>query len=107
MPVNGHLDETSERPAEGVGDPRADLPVGRNLHDHPMVALVWLTDHPSLAMTPESLALFDAEGRGPLTSDFSEAGAFIRTHRGLDAPNIQFHFGGAAPREGGRPVGPP
>ena len=87
--------------------PRIDLPVGRNLHDHPMVVLVWLTDEPSLAMTPESLALFEAEGRGPLTSGFSEAGAFIRTRQGLDAPDIQFHFGaGAAPREGADPSVP-
>ena len=84
--------------------PLLDLPVGRNLHDHPMVVLVWLTDQPSLAMTPESLALFETEGRGPLTSGFSEAGAFIRTRPGLDAPDIQFHFGaGAAPREGADP----
>ena len=83
-------------------DPRVDLPVGRNLHDHPMVVLVWLTDQESLrtAMTPANLALFEREGRGPLTSGFSEAGAFIRTRPELDAPDIQFHFGGAAaPRE--------
>lgn len=87
-------------------EPRVDLPVGRNLHDHPMVVLVWLTDQPSLrtAMTPENLALFEAGGRGPLTSGFSEAGAFIRTRPDLDAPDIQFHLGaGAAPREGADP----
>jgi choline dehydrogenase-like flavoprotein len=67
---------------------------------------VWLTDQPSLrtAMTPENLALFEAEGRGALTSGFSEGGAFIRTRPELDAPDIQFHFGGAAaPREGADP----
>jgi choline dehydrogenase-like flavoprotein len=79
-------------------EPRLDLPVGRNLHDHPMVVLVWLTEQESLrtAMTPENLALFEREGRGPLTSGFAEGGAFIRTRPDLDAPDIQFHFGGAA-----------
>jgi choline dehydrogenase-like flavoprotein len=90
-------------------EPRVDLPVGRNLHDHPMVVLVWLTDHPSLrtAMTPENLASFEAEGRGPLTSGFSDAAAFIRTRPELEAPDVQFHFGGAAaPREGADPPVP-
>jgi choline dehydrogenase-like flavoprotein len=79
-------------------EPRLDLPVGRNLHDHPSVVLVWLTDQESLraAMTPENLALFEREGRGPLTSGFAEGGAFIRTRPELDAPDIQFHFSGAA-----------
>src|SRR4051812_43815684 len=27
-------------------EPKIDLPVGKNLHDHPMVVLVWLTDQP-------------------------------------------------------------
>jgi choline dehydrogenase len=79
-------------------EPRIDLPVGRNLHDHPIVVIVWLTDQPSLgtAMTPENLALFEREGRGPLTSGFCDGGAFIRTRPDLDAPDIQFHFGGGA-----------
>jgi choline dehydrogenase-like flavoprotein len=83
-------------------EPKLDLPVGKNLHDHPFVGIVWLTEQESLrtAMTPENLALFEREGRGPLTSGFSEGGAFIRTRPGLVAPDIQFHFGGgAAPRE--------
>jgi choline dehydrogenase-like flavoprotein len=79
-------------------EPRVDLPVGRNLHDHPIVVLVWLTDQPSLrsAMTPENVALFEREGRGPLTSGFCDGGAFIRARAELEAPDIQFHFGGAA-----------
>ena len=78
-------------------EPRVDLPVGKNLHDHPMVVMSWLTDQESLrtAMTPENLALFEREGRGPLTSGFAEGGAFIRTRSELEAPDIQFHFGGA------------
>ena len=46
-------------------EPRVDLPVGKNLQDHPMVVVVWLTDQPSLrtALTPENLALFEREGQ--------------------------------------------
>jgi choline dehydrogenase-like flavoprotein len=87
-------------------EPRVDLPVGRNLHDHPMVVLVWLSDQPSLrsAMTPENVALFEREGRGPLTSGFSDGGAFIRTRPELEAPDIQFHFcGGPSIREAADP----
>ena len=90
-------------------EPRLDLPVGRNLHDHPMVVVVWLTDQPSLgtAMTPENIALFEQEGRGPLTSGFCDGGAFIRTRPELEAPDIQFHFGaGASVREAADPTIP-
>ncbi len=99
------LGPADELRALGI-EPRGDLPVGRNLHDHPMVVLVWLTDQESLrgAMTPENVALFEREGRGPLTSGFSEGGAFVRTRPELEAPDIQFHFGGAAaPREAADP----
>ena len=60
--------------------------------------IVWLTDQPSLrsAMTPENVALFEREGRGPLTSGFCDDGAFIRTRSELEAPDIQLHFGGGA-----------
>jgi len=84
-------------------EPRIDLPVGHNLHDHPFAGLVWLTDQESLrraAMRPENVALFEHEGRGPLTSGFAEGGAFIRTRPQLEAPDIQFHFcGGAVPMD--------
>jgi choline dehydrogenase-like flavoprotein len=84
-------------------EPRIDLPVGRNLQDHPFAGLVWLTDQESLgaaAMRPESTELFEREGQGPLTSGGAEGGAFIRTRPPLDAPDIQFHFcGGGVPRE--------
>ena len=36
------LGPVNELRALGI-EPRADLPVGRNLHDHPFVGLVWLT----------------------------------------------------------------
>jgi choline dehydrogenase-like flavoprotein len=74
---------------------RQDLPVGHNLQDHPVLSMVWLTDEESLmtAMTPDNLELFEQEGRGPLTSNVGEGGAFIRTRPGLDAPDVQVIFG--------------
>ena len=73
----------------------ADLPeVGQNLQDHPAAGVAWAHDEPvSLltALTEESLALFTAEGRGPLTSNVAEAGGFIRTRADLPAPDIQYH----------------
>ena len=45
------------------------------------------------AMTPENFKLFEEEGRGPLSSNVGEGAAFIRTRSGLDAPDVQFHFG--------------
>jgi choline dehydrogenase len=84
-------------------EPRVDLPVGHNLHDHLGISLTWFTDQASIrrgTIDPESVALFEREGQGVLTSGFAEGGAFIRTHPGLKAPDIQFHFcAGAVPRE--------
>jgi choline dehydrogenase-like flavoprotein len=75
-------------------EPRVDLPVGRNLQDHPVVTLVWRAAGESLsaAMTPENLERYERDGRGPLTSTVVEAGAFIRTRDELEAPDIQLHF---------------
>jgi choline dehydrogenase-like flavoprotein len=72
---------------------REDLPVGRGLQDHLMALLNWRTDAESLmtALTPENVALLQAEGRGPLTSNVGESGGFIRTRGDLDAPDVQFH----------------
>ena len=42
-------------------------------------------------MSPENVALLQTEGRGPLTSNVAEAGGFMRTRAGLDAPDVQFH----------------
>jgi choline dehydrogenase len=75
-------------------DVREDLPVGENLQDHVMAQLNYLTDVPSLiaALTPENIALMEAEQRGPLTSNIPEAGAFFRTRPGLSAPDVEFHY---------------
>jgi choline dehydrogenase-like flavoprotein len=73
---------------------REALPVGEGLQDHCMAQLNYLTDEPSLFMatTPENIALLEAEGRGALTSNIPEAGAFFRTRPGLTAPDVEFHF---------------
>jgi choline dehydrogenase-like flavoprotein len=75
-------------------DARVDLPVGRDLHDHPVTTLMWFAVGESLAaaMTPGNLELFEREGRGPLTSTLVEAGAFVHTREGLRAPDVQLHF---------------
>ena len=73
---------------------RENLPVGHNLQDHCMAQLNYETDEPSLfgTFTPENIELFETEGRGPLTSNIPEAGAFFRTRPELDAPDIEFHY---------------
>ena len=71
----------------------ADLPVGRNLQDHPAALLGVLTDIETLitAGTPANIELLQSGGRGPLTSNIGEAGGFWRSTEGLAAPDIQFH----------------
>ena len=76
-------------------EPRHELPVGQNLQDHVMLNFVCLTDKGSLisSATPEAFALYESEGRGPVTSNGGEGGAFVRTRDGLEAPDVQFHIG--------------
>ena len=73
---------------------RADLPVGLHLQDHPMSSLTYFTDKDTLfaAKTPANVELLQTQGRGPLTSNIAEAGGFIRTRPGLEAPDIQYFF---------------
>ena len=73
-----------------------DLPVGQNLQDHLMLSFVVFTDRGSLMSyaTPEAFAQYEAEGRGPVTSNGGEGGAFVRTRDGLAAPDVQYHMGG-------------
>jgi choline dehydrogenase len=76
---------------------RQELPVGENLQDHCMVNVNYLTDQPGLfgIFTPENFALLEAEGRGPLTSNYPEAGGFFVTRSDLPAPDVEFHFAAA------------
>jgi choline dehydrogenase-like flavoprotein len=84
-------------PAEALSlfeiEVRQDLPVGEGLQDHCMTLMNWKADCDSLmtALTPENIELLQTEGRGPLSSNVAEAGGFIRTRPGLDAPDCQFH----------------
>ncbi|HEY5189100.1 MAG TPA: FAD-dependent oxidoreductase [Solirubrobacteraceae bacterium] len=70
-----------------------ELPVGQGLRDHPATWITYTTNEASLlsAESEENLGLLQTEGRGPLTSNFAEAGAFFRTRDGLEAPDIQIH----------------
>jgi len=76
---------------------RQELPVGRNLQDHCMVNVNYLTDEPGLfgIFTPDNFALLEREGRGPLTSNYPEAGGFFRTRPELPAHDVEFHFAAA------------
>ncbi len=72
----------------------ADLPVGRNLQDHPFVLLNVLVNGESLlseVFKPQNAELLQTEGRGPLTSNLAEVGGFWRTRDDLPAPDIQYH----------------
>jgi choline dehydrogenase len=95
---------------------RQELPVGRNLQDHLMVNVNYLSKVPALfgIFTPENFELLHAEGRGPLTSNLPEAGGFFRTKPDLPAPDVEFHFspslfydeGLTAPHDHGYVFGP-
>jgi choline dehydrogenase len=107
-------------PAEEIAlfgiEAREDLPVGRNLQDHFMVQLNYLSTEPGLfgIFTPENFALLESAGRGPLTTNYPEAGGYFHTRDGLPAPDVEFHFSGSlfydegltAPRDHGYCFGP-
>jgi choline dehydrogenase len=88
----GRPDELAELQIEAVSDVQG---VGLNLHDHPNAGAIYLSDREDSlfgALNDENLARWEAEGQGPLTSNVAEAGGFVRTRDGLDAPDIQLHF---------------
>jgi choline dehydrogenase-like flavoprotein len=72
----------------------ADLPVGTNLQDHPLLPMSYVTDEKSLfgAGSPEDMALYK-QGRGPLTSNIAEGGVFLSTRGNESVPDYQFEFG--------------
>jgi choline dehydrogenase len=82
---------------------RESLPVGENLQDHCMCNLNYTTTGPSLfdAPSPENFALFEAEGRGPLTSNIPEGAGFFRARSGVEAPDVEFHFAPGMLYDGG------
>jgi choline dehydrogenase len=67
--------------------------VGQNLHDHPAVPLVWHTKDTTDVAEFNTLknVLLAKAGRGPLTSNVGEGGAFWRTRDDLEAPDMQVH----------------
>jgi choline dehydrogenase len=80
---------------------RAEAPrVGDGLQDHPTCFMVWdtpTTPHPLEEATPDNLALWQRERRGPMASHGVEAGGFARSHDGLAAPDLQFGVAGGPP----------
>ena len=82
-----------------------DLPgVGRNLQDHVGVALATRITEPISLMQAESLASiarYAVLRKGPLTSNVTEAAAFVRTRPGLASPDLELAFApiGISPRQ--------
>ena len=69
-----------------------DLPgVGRNLHDHPIVAAGWPVTRGETwadATSPENTERYTESRRGPLAS-IGQAAAFLRCGPGAPAPDVQ------------------
>jgi choline dehydrogenase-like flavoprotein len=74
---------------------RADLPVGENLLDHPVVLMSWLTRVRGIfsQLTPENRELWERERRGPFASNLPEVGGFLSTRPDLPGPDVQLHAG--------------
>ena len=74
--------------------------VGGNLQDHIDYAINRrLASRDLVGLTPSMLPQiwrgwreFKRQGTGLLTSNIAEAGGFLRTHPGLDRPDVQLHF---------------
>jgi choline dehydrogenase len=71
--------------------------VGQNLQDHFFGGVVYeAAKGTSYDITPLRglgwLAMYLAGRRGPLASNFCEAGGFVRTSASLPRPDLQFHF---------------
>ncbi|MFM6985988.1 MAG: GMC family oxidoreductase [Hydrogenophaga sp.] len=87
--------------AHGI-DPVRDVPgVGQNLHDHPDVVLVVnapkLTDLfgvsvPGVLNMLRGVWQWRRQRNGPLTTNFAEAGGFIRSSPDEAIPDLQLHF---------------
>jgi choline dehydrogenase len=66
--------------------------VGENLHDHPAAGILWSTRKTTDLVdyaTPRRMMQWQMTGRGPMTSNVGEAGAFFPTQEGLPAPDMQ------------------
>lgn len=75
-----------------------DLPgVGANLQDHLFVAVSYydvsgMTPPVSALGTVRAMAQYAWLRRGPLTSNFAEAGGFVRLRSGASIPDLQMHL---------------
>lgn len=95
----------------GIGDPQelnkhhikvnVELPgVGQNLQDHPDYVSCYHAPESSLfglslkgtVKLAKQAVKFMTNRTGQLTSNFAEAGGFLKTDPSLDRPDIQFHF---------------
>lgn len=93
----------AELTRHGIGM-RQHLPgVGQNLQDHPATAMIYRSRLPTLdAQLTDLAAVPYLLGRkGALTTNVAEAGAFVKSNAGLDAPDLQYHFAPAYFREHG------
>jgi choline dehydrogenase-like flavoprotein len=78
----------------------ADLPVGENLQDHPDTIVSRRVDDSDLLglsaagawKLVRAIGRWRRERRGVLTSNFAEAGAFVRTLPDQVRPDLQLHF---------------
>ncbi|HWS75495.1 MAG TPA: GMC family oxidoreductase N-terminal domain-containing protein [Quisquiliibacterium sp.] len=74
--------------------------VGANLHDHPDFVFAWKSDSTELiGFAPRGVlrlvrefGRFRREQAGMLTSNFAEAGGFLRTSPEEPVPDVQLHF---------------
>jgi choline dehydrogenase len=77
----------------GIAVVAASPEVGAGLQDHPVVTPMWRS--PDMRniweeLTPENMALWQREGRGPLASNGGDGAAFTRSRAGLAAPDLEY-----------------
>lgn len=89
----------AEHLAEHGIDVRSALAgVGANLHDHPIVPIIFDTHGVSDLMEAQNLQnllRWKIFGNGPLASNGGEAGGFFRSHEDLEHPDLQYHVMGS------------
>lgn len=73
-----------------------DLPgVGQNLQDHLLVPVIYRCKKPVSLLNAKKFTSFLRYlifKNGPLTTNVAEAGGFVKSRRGLEVSDLQFHF---------------